>query len=288
MHLLGYLRVNLQRDMISPVLHKAKGDAMTSSKVAGPNVGSTNKREWVGMLLRSLSVVAALFLAVTYSTRADDIVTFSNVTVYYVGPSSDANSDNPFGITHMGGNSISSFNGGMTSAGSVETVTFDAGPNENAGNAPAISITGGAVTMSLYGPDTNAGAPYSAGPLVSASNTLVSGLYEFDQCPPTNSPFGDYFGINDPGHTNTAQGCNPQSYNNWGVVNCLGNDLCLVGASPAGISSIDVTPNLITITSGSFEVAFNPTPELPSAILFGTGLMAIGLLTSMSKKWLRV
>jgi len=235
-------------------------------------------------LLKCLTVVAVLCFGVAHAARADNTYSTST-TVYYVGPSSDgAGCDNPFGICAAStNNSISSFNGGITSAGSTESITFDAVTSADVGSTPAVSITGGDMTILLYGygnayPGSGTFGTAPSG-IVNGSNQLVAGTYTFSACTPN---VGDYFGINDDkSGTESAPDCSqPYPY-----PNCLadtggpsGDDqLCIQGDSPTDSVSINVSASgIVTITAGSFEAAFSETPELPSLVLFGTGLLAMG------------
>jgi hypothetical protein len=255
-------------------------------------------KKWSIVLLKCLALVAVLCFGLAHSAQADN--TFAVTTqVYYVGPSSDPSGDNPFGLSHSGGNSISSFNGGITSAGGLETVTFDAVTSADVNSTPAVSVLTGPITMELFGYGNATAGSGSLGttppatPLVNAGGTLNAGTFTFSACPgaspggvntdPIGSVYGDYFGINDNNSANggleSAAVCNNPS------VPCLKNSsgngfdqLCVAGDSPSDLVVINVTTTgLVTITAGSFEAAFSEVPELPSLALFGTGLLAMGI-----------
>ena len=251
-------------------------------------------KKWSTVLLKCLALVAVLCFGLAHSAQADN--TFAVTTqVYYVGPSSDPSGDNPFGLSHSGGNAISSFNGGVTSAGGLETVTFDAVTSADVNGTPTVSILTGPITMQLFGYGNATAGSGSLGttppatPIVNAGNTLNAGTFTFSACPGTSSGavtsnnYGDYFGIDDNNSANggleSAQVCNTPSVPCMKNSNGNGYDqLCLAGDSPSDLVVINVsTTGLITITSGSFEAAFSEVPELPSLALFGTGLLAMGI-----------
>jgi hypothetical protein len=99
----------------------------------------------------------------------------------------------------------------------------------------------------------------------------VAGTYTFSACTPN---VGDYFGINDDkSGTESAPDCSqPYPY-----PNCLADTGGPSGDDPTDSVSINVSASgIVTITAGSFEAAFSETPELPSLVLFGTGLLAMG------------
>jgi hypothetical protein len=55
--------------------------------------------------------------------------------------------------------------------------------------------------------------------------------------------------------------------------------ICNAGSSPNDVVTINVAANgVVTIASSSLEIAFAPTPELSSLVLFGTGLLAMGFV----------
>lgn len=237
-------------------------------------------------LLKCLALVAVLCFGVARSAQADNTYSLTQ-TVYYVGPTTDSGCDNPLpppgGVCHSGGNSITSFAGGITNAGSVENISFDAVSNTDVTTTAAVSITGGDMTIQLYGyGDETLGYGYGPGPsgIVNNSGQLVAGTYNFAACNNTGDPNnGDYFGINDnnPG-PQSASGCNNST------ITCLPDtvgtqsQLCLGGASPADVVAINVSSTgVVTIEAGSFEAGFSETPELPSLALFGTGLLAMGI-----------
>ena len=250
-------------------------------------------------LLKCLALVAVLCLSLVRVAQADN--TFSTTTtVYYVGPtghaSTDPSCDNPLGVCAASTNdSIGAFNGGVTSAGGVETVTFDAVTSADVNATAAVSIQTGPITVQLYGYGNASPGSGSLGntppatPLVNSSGMLNTGTFTFSACPGTppggvtGNAYGDYFGINDNNSANggleSAQDCNASN------VPCLPNttangydQLCLMGDSPSDLVSINVSAaGIVTITAASFEAAFAETPELPSLALFGTGLVAMGI-----------
>lgn len=244
-------------------------------------------RKCSAALLKGFALIAVLCFGIAHSAQADSTYSLTQ-TVYYVGPTTDPSCDNPLpppgGVCRVGGNPISSFNGGITSAGSVESISFDAVTSADVNTTAAVSITGGDVTIELYGyGDETAGYGYGPGPsgIVNSSGQLVAGTYTFAACNATgDGNSGDYFGINDDNQgTQSANGCDGST------ITCLantdgasGDQLCLGGAVPADDVTINVSDTgVVTIAAGSFEVGFSETPELPSLALFGTGLLAMGI-----------
>jgi len=229
---------------------------------ASPFGEMLNMRQSYKTFLKSVILLALVFVGANRGTRADQL-SFTT-TVYYVGPASDG-ADNALGpggtpITNPYGNSISTFGGAVTSAGSSETVTFSTTPG-----TAGISVGGpGQVfDIQLYGPDPSLSSP----PSLISGGMLQAGTYVFDACYPNS----DYFGIQKTGASGlTAYGCGGV------VVPCVSGQLCNAGSSPGAIVKIAVGANgVVTIQSGGLEVGFAPTPELSTLLLFGTGLFGI-------------
>lgn len=127
---------------------------------------------------RLLTLAALMVLGTAFSAKADDMLTYTNTQVYYVGPSSDG-TDNPFGLTNSIGNSISILN--MTSAGAPGTLVFNTSGNPG---VSLVSNTPGLFDVSLYG---NTSGMISGGQLVAGSYTFNSSLDTFDINGYTNS-----------------------------------------------------------------------------------------------------
>jgi len=207
-------------------------------------------------LLKCLSLFAVLCFGMAYSAKAD---TFSStVTVYYVDPS--ATSYNPWGLTNPGGDSATGSTPlAITSAGDVENVSFS---TSNTEGVAVGSITGTDFTLELYNPPSS-----ETGPIVTGT-TLNTGTYVFDSC-------SDYYGaVTKNSTTGFGGSCNPPGY-----ISCITGQICNAGSNPNDTVTINVAANgVVTVASSSLEVAFAPTPELSSLVLFGTGLLAMGFV----------
>jgi len=213
-------------------------------------------------LLKCLSLFAVLCFGMAYSAKAD---TFSStVTVYYVDNPTDtgAASFNAWGLTNSGGDSAVTGTTplAITSAGDVENVSLS---TSNTEGVAVGTITGTDFTLELYNPPSSAPGPTVTG------TTLNAGAYVYDSCL-------DYFGAKTAsGTTGDGTGC-PNAY---GYGACMTGQICNAGSSPNDVVTINVAANgVVTIASSSLEIAFAPTPELSSLVLFGTGLLAMGFV----------
>jgi hypothetical protein len=221
------------------------------------------------MLSKPLTLLAFLFLGLSYTTNASSVS--YTTTIYYVGPNDAADqNDNPLNggspIFGPGGDSITAFNGYVTSSGATETISFNTAVN------PAISVgTAGSSSptspfdVQLYGvPNT-----------MISGGVLQTGTYTF------NSSCSDYFGIYVGSPGITAPSCNNS------IVTCNADEICNAGTSPSGSVMINVAANgVVTIADGSLEVGFStlsPTPELSTLLLFGTGLLALAFVLRKHK-----
>lgn len=126
---------------------------------------------------RLLALAALMVFGAAFSAKADDVLTYTNTQVYYVGTDSTYN---PWGLTNSIGNPISILN--MTSAGAAGTLTFDTSGNPG---VSLVSNTPGLFNVQLYG-DTSG---------MINNGQLVTGTYTFNSSQ-------DTFSIN--GYTNSG------------------------------------------------------------------------------------
>jgi hypothetical protein len=188
---------------------------------------------------RLLTLAALMVLGAALSAKADDVLTYTNTQVYYVGTDSTYN---PFQLTNSIGNPISILN--MTPMGAPGTLTFNTSGNPG---VSLVSNTPGLFNVQLFG---NTSGIISGGQLVAGTT------YTFNSSQ-------DTFTIN--GYTNS--GSDP--------IDGVTIDVAANGVVTLSSSSLELATDPVQVSSPTGVPEIDPTTGFSAFTLISGAVLII-------------